>query len=152
MMPAATQVPAKYRERVFVVATEERDLVVVAESVEQQRVWLTACYYIVGRLRDAHVLAGIRAMAEAELEANVQREQATKREQAAEEAKQRAETEAAEVARRLQEAAEELKATADAELKEARRSVYDELEFGRKQLHEAIELYGGELQLLRVLW
>ena len=56
------------------------------------------------------------------------------------------------MARRLQEAAEELKATADAELKEARRSVYDELEFGRKQLHEAIELYGGELQLVRVLW
>ena len=57
---------------------------VLADKI--QRVWLTTCYCILGRLPDAHVLAGIQAMEQAELEAEAQRELARRDEQVEREA------------------------------------------------------------------
>lgn len=167
VMPATSKhVPEKHREQAFVLVTETTELVLAAKDAAKQRSWLAAAHSILGRARDALMLAGVKAVEESLGQASEKILDAKAMEEAAAAAKAKAEEEAdaARVAAAAEAAAAKAKAEAEilaakqraeadaeaaraeaaAEAAAAKAAASAELQEAQKQLDKAIKEHGGE--------
>lgn len=167
VLPATSKhVPEKHREQAFVLVAETTELVLVAKDAVTKRSWLAAAHAILGREREALMLAGVKAVEESLGQASEKILDAKAMEVAAAAAKARAEkqAEAARVAaaaeaaaakaeaeaeilaakQRAEAEAHEARAEAAAEAAAAKAAAGAELLAAQKQLDKAIKEYGGE--------
>ena len=172
VLPAtAKHVADKHRERTLVLVTETTELVLAVKDDEAQRSWLSACHSILGRARDALLLAGVKAVETSRGKAEEKIADARAMEEAAAAAKAQAEddAEAARLAASAEAAAAKAFAEAevlaaqhraDAEAEQARAAAAEEaaaakaaaeaeLLDAQKQLDRAIKEHGGEKLQLR---
>ena len=124
--------------------TETTELVLVVEDEEAQRGWLAACSCIIGRARDALLLAGVKALDDKTGAAEAEIVQAKAMQASAAAVKAGLEQDAIAAKKMAEQEAAAIKAAAEAQAAEAKAAAEAELYEGQKQLDIAIKEYGGE--------